>query len=150
MTPAFGARTLVTLRLADRRIPARGPLKVRVTNRNGFAVAGRLSGRTTRRVSVSRKRLIRLKAKSFRVGANAKKTVRLRLPEALRRLLKRERKLSLRLTARVRDPAGNTRTVRKTVAPRLAASAAKSERGGASLRARVGGRGLWGRPGCSG
>jgi hypothetical protein len=33
----------------------------------------------------------------------------------LRRQLKRERRLTLRLTALVRDPAGGTRTVRKRV-----------------------------------
>jgi hypothetical protein len=116
---AFGAETLVTLALAVRRIPADGPLKVRVTNRNGFAVAGRLSGRTTRPVSGARRRRIRLKAKSFNVGANAKRTVSLRLPRALRRSLKHNGRLSLRLTASVNDPAGNTRVVNKKVTPKL-------------------------------
>ena len=117
--PGFGARTLVTLRLAARRIPAKGPLKVRVANGNGFVVTGRLSGQTTKPVSVSRKRRITLKAGAFSVGAKAKETVKLRLPRALRRLLKRKGKLSLRLTATVKDPAGNIRTVKKKVAPRL-------------------------------
>ena len=115
----FGAKTLVTLRLAARRIPARGPLTVVVTNRNGFAVSGKLSARTTKRVSVSRKRFLVVKGKAFRVGAGAKKRVRLKLSKPLRRLLKRKGKLSLRLTARVKDPAGNTRTARKNVSPRL-------------------------------
>ena len=51
--PAFGTKTLVTLRLAAKRIPARGPLKVRVANANGFAITGALSGRTVNKVSVS-------------------------------------------------------------------------------------------------
>jgi hypothetical protein len=46
--------------------------------------------------------------------------VRLRLPRSLRRLLARERSLSLQLTARVQDPAGQTRSVTKAVRPRLA------------------------------
>jgi hypothetical protein len=45
--------------------------------------------------------------------------VKLRLSRALRRLLARKHKLSLRLTAKVHDPAGNTRTVKKLVAPKL-------------------------------
>ncbi len=41
----FGAVTGVTLKLAARRIPAAGLLRVRVTNANGFAVSGELSGK---------------------------------------------------------------------------------------------------------
>ena len=52
------------------------------------------------------------------MAANAGKTIKLRLPKALRRQLARQRTLALRLTANVRDPAGNTRTIRKTVRPR--------------------------------
>ena len=117
---AFGARTLVRLALARRRIPARGPLAVRVSNGNDFAVSGRLSGRTTKRFAVGqRRRRIKVRPKSFRVAANGRKTVRLRLPKPLRRQLARRRKLSLRLVATVRDPSGNTRIVRKTLRPRL-------------------------------
>ena len=120
--PAFGARTRVRLRLLHRRIAARGPLKVVVSNANAFRVSGRLSGRTTRRVSLTdrgRKRRIRLKAKRVSVGAHASRTVALKLPRTLRRLLRRDGKLSLRLTAKVRDPAGNTRRVTRRVSPRL-------------------------------
>jgi Ca2+-binding RTX toxin-like protein len=59
---AFGAKTLVTLRLAAAQIPARGPLQ---------------------------------------------------------RVLRSTWKLSLRLTVKVKDPAGNTRTVKKKVVPKL-------------------------------
>jgi CSLREA domain-containing protein len=117
--PAFGAKTLVTLKLARKRIPARGPLPVRVSNANDFLVTGRLSGQTTKRITVSSKRRVKLKARSFRVGAHAGKTVKLRLPKVLRRLLARKGRLFLRLTARVKDPAGNARTVRKRTSPRL-------------------------------
>jgi hypothetical protein len=109
--PAFGPRALVTLALAAKRIPARGPLPVRVSNRNGFAVVGSLSGKASRRVRLARER--------FRVEAAGRKTVKLKLPKALRRRLERKRRLSLRLAAKVNDPAGNTRTVGKTIKPKL-------------------------------
>jgi hypothetical protein len=115
----FGASTLVTLKLAAERIPARGPLKVRVTNQNGFAVTGTLSGQTTTRVSVTRKRRTALKARSFSVAANAGRTVQLKLPRTLRRLHERSGKLVLQLTAQVIDPAGNSRTLRTKLTPKL-------------------------------
>jgi len=118
---AFGPNTLVTLNLAVRRIPPRGPIKVRVVNRNGFAVTGRLGGRTATKVAASRRRRVRLKAKAFSVAANARKTVKLAVPRPLRRLLVRSGKLTLRLNAKVRDPAGNSRTVTKRVTLRLRA-----------------------------
>jgi hypothetical protein len=82
-------------------------------------VTGRLSCKTTKPVSVSRKRRIGLRSKSLSVAAKATKTVKLRLPQALRPLLGRRGKLSLRLSAKVQDPAGNTRTVKKKVTPNL-------------------------------
>jgi DNA-binding beta-propeller fold protein YncE len=117
--PAFGARTLLTLRLAARKVPARGPLPVMVSNGNTFALTGKLSARTTRRVSVSRRQRLSIRSKSFAVGALAKKKVRLSLTKQLRRVLRRAGKLSLRLTATVVDPAGHTRATGRTVAPRL-------------------------------
>jgi hypothetical protein len=117
--PGFGRKTLVTLSLATRRIPARGPIKVVVRNGNGFPVSGRLSAQTRKSVAPSRPRRLVIRAKAFAVGANARKSVKLKLSKALRRVLRRDRKLSLRLTAKVKDPAGNTRTVRKTVSLRL-------------------------------
>jgi hypothetical protein len=45
--------------------------------------------------------------------------VKLKLPAALRRSLKRTGRLSLRLTVRVKDPAGTTRTARKVIKPKL-------------------------------
>ena len=116
---AFGAETLVTLQLAATRIPTSGPLEVRVTNGNGFPVTGKLSGETVNPVAVSRSQRVNLRAQSFSVAAKSKKTVALKLPKVLGRLLKREGKLRLRLTAKVRDRAGNTRAVTKRVTPRL-------------------------------
>ena len=116
---AFGARTLVTIALANRRMPATGPLPVRVSNANGFDVSGTLAGRAARRGSPAvRKPRARVAARRFTVPANARRTVKLALPKALRRRLARTRTLSLRMTAKVRDPAGSTRTVSKTLRPR--------------------------------
>jgi len=116
---AFGPKTLVTLKLAARRIRPRGAVKVRVANGNGFAVTGKLWGQTLKKVAASRRRRIRLKAKALSVAAHARKTVKLALRKPLRKLLVRKGKLTLRLVARVKDPAGNTRTVRKRVTLRL-------------------------------
>jgi uncharacterized delta-60 repeat protein len=119
-TPAaFGPDTLVRLRLTHRRIPAAGPLPVRVANRNDFTVRCKLSGKTVAKVAVSRRKRVKLRAKAFSVGAHADKQVKLRLPKALRRLLEHKHKLKLRLTAKVEDPAGHTRKVKKRVTPKL-------------------------------
>lgn len=116
---AFGLDTKVTLLLAVSRISARGPVSVRVANANDFAISGRLSGRTIRKVTGARKRRVTLKAKPFDLAAGSRRVVRLKLPKPLRRVLKRKRKLALRLTASVTDPAGTTRTVSKKVKPKL-------------------------------
>jgi Ca2+-binding RTX toxin-like protein len=115
----FGSSTRVSLALAAGKIPARGPLPVRIANANGFPVTGSVSGQTTGKVTVSAKRLVKLKAKSFSVGANGKKTVKLKLPAALKRTLRRTGKLSLRLTVKVKDPAGTIRKVTKKVTAKL-------------------------------
>ena len=117
---AFGARTLVTLSLARRRIPATGPAEVAVRNQNGFGVSGRLSGRSLRRIATtSARRRIKLRARRFNVSAQSRRTVKLTLPRALRRVLRRRRSLALGVTASVRDPAGNTRTVTRRLVLKL-------------------------------
>jgi hypothetical protein len=116
---AFGASTLVTIQLA-RRIPSRGPVRVVVANANGFAVTGRLAGRTARKVAVrtGRKRVVALRAKTLTIAAGARQTIRLALPRTLRSLLRRNGRIALRLTATVRDEAGNRRTVAKRATSR--------------------------------
>jgi hypothetical protein len=109
---AFGPGTRVALKLAARRIPSKGPVEVRVTNRNAFAVTGTLRARTARAIGARRKPLS-LKAARLRLAAGGRTTVRLRLTRPLRRQLERSGKLALRLAALVGDPAGNSRTVRK-------------------------------------
>jgi DNA-binding beta-propeller fold protein YncE len=115
--PAFGTKTLVSMSLRARRIPAGGPITVFVANRNGFAVSGKLSAGTARRISG--KRHLATRAKAFSVGARATAGVKLRMPKALRRLLRRSGKLYLRITGVVKDPAGNFRTVEKKVSLKL-------------------------------
>ena len=109
-SPSFGPDPLVALSLAAKRIGRKGVVPVRVRNRNSFAVSGRLGARRKR---------ARVKTKGFDVGANARKTVKLKLPRKLRRLLVRRRRVALRLSAVVQDPAGNQRRVVKSVKPRL-------------------------------
>jgi hypothetical protein len=58
-------------------------------------------------------------AEGLCVGADARKRVTLKLSKPLKRSLKRKRKLSFLLVMKVRDPAGNTRTLRKNVSLRL-------------------------------
>jgi hypothetical protein len=91
-----------------------------VTNRNAFAVAGRLAGRTSRRVSTggARRRYVALRGKALNVGARASQRVRLALPRTLRTLLRRDGRIALRLSATVTDPAGNRRVVITRATPR--------------------------------
>jgi hypothetical protein len=117
---AFGPRTLVTLRLRTARVSADGRVTVVVANANRFAVHATLSGATAKPVVVGRKRRrVALKARTLDVSPAASKAVTLQLPATLRSLLRRQGKLSLRLQAKLRDPAGNARVVTKAVAARL-------------------------------
>jgi DNA-binding beta-propeller fold protein YncE len=116
--PAFGASTRVTVKLAAGRIGRRGPVRVLLANANAFAVTGTLGGTAT----VGAKRgVLKLTARRFTVAATSRTTLALALPKALRRELTRKRKLVLRLSVAVHDPAGNRRTVRDRVTPRLKA-----------------------------
>jgi len=112
---AFGSATRVKLTLATNRISRRGRIAIRIANANAFAITGTLTGRTARPIATAHKRRIALKATTFDLAANAKRTVELTLPKALRRLLAHRHKLSLALALTVTDPAGNHRTVKKTV-----------------------------------
>jgi hypothetical protein len=109
--PAFGASALVAMSIGARRIPSRGPIKVVLINRNHFTVSGELSGKTTRRLA--------FKGTRFVLAADTRKSVRLKLSRNLRRVLRRDGKLSVRFAAKVTDPAGNIRTVRKNGSVRL-------------------------------
>ena len=95
----------MSMTVATRRIAGNGPLAVVVGNRNGFKVSGRLSALATGRVSDLPRRRLATRPKGFAVGADARKTVTL--------------KLSLLLVLKVRDPARDTRTLMKRVSLRL-------------------------------
>ena len=110
---AFGARTRVTLRLGAKRIRARGRLPVIVANANRFMVTGRLAGATATRPRVA------LATRGIRVRAASSATFHLVLSKRLRSRFAHTGRLTLRLRAAVRDPAGHTRTVLKTVSIRL-------------------------------
>jgi TolB protein len=112
---AFGARTRVTLKLAAKPIDGRSPLRVVISNANSFAITGDVRGETVKRVFTSRKQRLRLKPKRFRVGARTKTTAKLKLPRTWWRLLKRKPKMKVRIIARVRDPAGHVRAVKRNV-----------------------------------
>lgn len=115
---AFGPRTLVTLALARQRITAGRPVRVRVRNGNAFAVTGRLRATASLRAAAGHRR-VPLRARSLKVSPRAGRTVALALPARARRELAQRGSLLLRLTARVRDPAGNSRSVTRRARIRL-------------------------------
>ncbi|HKP89104.1 MAG TPA: serine protease [Thermoleophilaceae bacterium] len=102
----FFVDTKVALRLARQRTPASGPLSVVVSNANDFVITGRLSG-------VSHGAAIR--ARAFSVRSNAPRTIDLDLPKAVRNRLRSKGQVTVDLSAVVRDPAGRSRTVARTV-----------------------------------
>ncbi|MDQ1605500.1 MAG: hypothetical protein QOE01_3345, partial [Actinomycetota bacterium] len=98
-----------------------------ISNTNAFKVAGNLAGQTATAVPAGRKqRIVKLSAKPFTVAAGRKTTVKLKLPAALQQLLKRKGRLTLRLRATVRDPAGRRRSVTRTLSPRRARPATRT------------------------
>lgn len=103
---AFDAATGVSLKLLTSRLRAGAPVAVRLTNSNDFAVVGSLAGE-----SRLGHRHLKLKAAKLRVGAHADAVVKLRPSKPLQRLLSSRHKLPLRLAARVKDQAGNSRKV---------------------------------------
>ena len=111
---AFGADVRVTL--VASRIPARGPVVLRIANANAFAVGVTLSGRTTKRLANGRR--VKVASRTVTLAANTRQTIELQLPQRLQRRLIRKRSLSLVLKAVVTDPAGNGRTIERTVTPK--------------------------------
>jgi hypothetical protein len=99
----FGSSSLVTLKLASKRIPASGPIKVRVANANPFAVDGSLGGRASAGRGKGKRRAA-LRGRVFAVAANGAAIVKLSVPAALRSRFKATGKLGLQLKAAVTDP----------------------------------------------
>lgn len=114
--PRFGPRTGVALSLRRRAIvPSRG-LAVVVANANAFAISGSLSATGTRRGHAS----VRLATRRFAVVARGRAGVVVHLSSALRAELRHRHRLTVALTARVVDPAGTARTIRRRLAIALA------------------------------
>jgi plastocyanin len=105
---AFGEETLVSLELAAKRIRAKGPLEVRVSNQNAFPISGELSGEAGKQPIV-------LGPESFSVDENSEQTVELSLPKAASHVIKRKGKLKVDLSADVTDQAANSREATATV-----------------------------------
>lgn len=114
---AFDPDARVTISLVANRIPARGPVVVRIVNANPFAVGVALSGQTTKPIAKGRR--VKIASQTVTLAANAQQTLTLKLSKPLRRLLTRKRRLSLALKAVLTDPAGTTRTIERTIAPKL-------------------------------
>jgi hypothetical protein len=91
-----------------------------VSNANSFEVTGRLAARTSRKLATGgkRKRYLPLRAKSMKLAAGARQTIKLTLPRALRTVLRRDGKVALTFTASLRDPSGHTRKVTARATPR--------------------------------
>jgi hypothetical protein len=113
---AFLANTRVALSLPAARIPASGPLPVRVSNANNFRVTGSLSARSAAKLSTkSGSKHVAVAARSFAADAKRKPIVKLDLPKSIQSALKRHGQVKLDLTAGVRDPSGHVRTVKRTL-----------------------------------
>ena len=122
----FGTDTRVTLKLAKKKIKARGPVPVRVTSSNTFPITGKLSGKSAKKIATKpggKKKPVKLKAKKLAVGAATSTTVKLTLPPSLRHLLAADGKLTILLSAKVTDEAGTTKTVTAKVKLKLKNSA---------------------------
>jgi hypothetical protein len=120
----FGPKTLATLALARKRIAADEPLRVRIVNRNPFPIQGMLGGWCPKPRPKGFQTLVLRPAlrAPFRVGANARKVVALKLYPFLRDLLVRRGGFSCRFRASLKSPAGNVRRISKTLAPKLKSS----------------------------
>jgi hypothetical protein len=106
----FGAATGVTLTLAPGRVHGAG-LPVKIENFNSFAVNGDL---TARPVGRRESRLAAIATQPFGVGAASTVVTTLRLPAPLRKALRTDGKLRLRLATTVADPLGTRREVAAT------------------------------------
>jgi uncharacterized delta-60 repeat protein len=124
--PADARDTAVTIRVLSRRlrISRRGFARLLLrcpADEQSPPCAGRVSLRTKAKVrlagaSTSKRRRILLARARFRIGAGRTRAVRLRFGGRRLRLLRRNRRARRALAiVRVRDAAGNRRTVRRTL-----------------------------------
>jgi plastocyanin len=87
---AFKARTL--------RSSRRGAVKLRVRNPNAFPISGRVRLDTAHRVTVARKRKLKIGSARFQIDVGQTKTVKLKLSKVARRTLKHHHKLKVNAT----------------------------------------------------
>ena len=107
-----------------------GTAPIVVTNKNPFPVKGtlrlvvtvpaRASGSSRKGVSAggaspSRRRQITAGKASFKLGANKKKVVKVKLTKRARKLLRHQHRLAARARLTLTDPAGSHRTVSRTI-----------------------------------
>ncbi len=122
VTPGFGGRTNVSLRLS---VPAstsrKNKVRVKVRSENPFKLKGVLFLRTKGpvRLADGRVRTVRLRTTNFTLGDNGLKTLSVRLPYSLRKLLRAEGELRLFGTVVLADPRAAVRSVSKTLVPKL-------------------------------
>jgi hypothetical protein len=118
--PTFGSSTDVTLGPGSVRIRSLRRLNFLISNTNGFAVTGSLTGTASGAHPPAHPREIALGPAGVSVGAGASEPVSLQMPKPLRHLLERKRHVTVHLTLQVTDPAGVSRTVTATESVRLA------------------------------
>jgi hypothetical protein len=112
----FGKSTKLTVKLRSTRSKRNGPAKVTFRNTNNFSVKVRLQATTPKS---GKRKAIKYSTKTYTVKKSSSRTINLRLPSAARKVLQSKKKLTIKVTLRVTDPAKKNRTVRKTLTLRL-------------------------------
>jgi hypothetical protein len=103
------------------KVSKKGVVKVKVKNTNGFTIKGKLT--------LKAKRLV-IGAKSFKIGADSSKYVRVKLRRKARTRLARKRRMSVKATAKFRGPIGKSRTIKKKLTLKAPKRAKKRSSGG--------------------
>jgi hypothetical protein len=112
----FGKSTKLTVKLRSTRSKRNGPAKVTFRTTNNFSVKVRLQATTPKS---GKRKAIKYSTKTYTVKKSSSRTINLRLPSAARKVLQSKKKLTIKVTLRVTDPAKKNRTVRKTLTLRL-------------------------------
>ncbi len=119
--PAAAAATRparANLRRAKRSIKVRRG-RFSYAFRAGARLKGSASFKSTKRVLVSRKAFVTLARKSFTVPRSGRVTLRIKLSKRSLRILRRNRKIRLKVTVRLRNRAGLTSTATRTLTLRV-------------------------------
>jgi hypothetical protein len=111
--PAFRGSPLLSFSGVS-LLRADDPARVRVTSDEPFRVGGELRARTVKRLGPGNKQLALGSAK-LGIPAGGSRVAKFTLPPAARAEMAKQRELDVIVTAIVRDAAGHTRTVVRTV-----------------------------------